>query len=206
MSRRSDEQAPKFKAVFIGNSGVGKTALFLRFQNEEFSPGGPATIGGACAKVFVALDSGRSIPFIVWDTAGQETYRGIVPMYFTRCAFILIVYDISNRQSFDSVRGWVRLSKSKAPELAKIVLIGNKSDKEDQRSVEPVEGGDLATELGACMFMETSALSGDGVEALLISIASEATENSEYMLEALSGAELPIDAQPAAAAQGACCG
>jgi small GTP-binding protein len=205
MSASREPRTQKVKIVFIGNSAVGKTSLFMRFQNRGFSPGGPSTIGGACANVNVELDDGTPVNLIVWDTAGQDTYRGIVPMYFTRCAFILVVYDVSSRQSFDSVSEWIVLSKEKAPVTAKIVLIGNKSDMEAQRSVTATEGGELASSSGAFLFFETSALTGEGVDALLMSIATEVAKTAESGDAPVLPTEVAIERRPSQNAKRECC-
>jgi small GTP-binding protein len=165
--------SPKLKVVFIGNASVGKTALFHRFQNRRFSPDLRSTVGGACANVTVHLPDNTDVTLIVWDTAGQETYRGIVPMYFTRSHFILIVYDITNRSTYDAVVEWAELSRSRAGD-ARIVLIGNKSDLEHGREVPIVDGRKLATTIDAYTFLETSALNGKGIDELLQSLGTAA--------------------------------
>jgi small GTP-binding protein len=165
--------SPKLKVVFIGNASVGKTALFHRFQNRHFSPDLRSTVGGACANVVVPLPDNTEVTLIVWDTAGQETYRGIVPMYFTRSHFILIVYDITNRSTYDSVVQWAELSRSRAGN-ANIVLIGNKSDLEHRREVPIADGRELAMTIDAYTFLETSAVNGKGIDELLQSLGSAA--------------------------------
>jgi small GTP-binding protein len=172
----SSASSQKVKVVFIGDSAVGKTSLFMRFQSKEFSSEVPTTVGGACANVTIDLEDDRKIHLIVWDTAGQEKYRGIVPMYFNRAAFILIVYDIANRTSFESVPSWVTLSQSKSPDGVRLVLIGNKSDLEVQRAVSVVEGTELAASVGA-MFLETSALNPELVRDLIVAVASQVTDD-----------------------------
>jgi small GTP-binding protein len=201
----SDPRSSKVKVVFIGNSSVGKTSLFTRFQNRGFSQTLPSTIGGACANVDVELDDSTPVHLIVWDTAGQDTYRGIVPMYFTRCSYILLVYDISSRQSFDSVSQWITLSKEKAPEDVKIILIGNKSDMEGNRSVTATEGGELANSSGAFLFFETSALNGDGVEALLMSLATDVAKNPESGRNKISPTEVAIERPSSQSDHKGCC-
>jgi small GTP-binding protein len=173
----------RVKVVFIGDSGVGKSALFARFQNRAFNPVTQSTIGGACANVDVQTEGTGVMKLIVWDTAGQEAYRGIVPMYFTRCAFVLIVYDISSLESFESVLSWHKLSREKAPQVAKVILIANKCDLEKRRLVSIAAGNELAGNIRAFMFFETSAATGDGVEELLSSIATTALREKEGLSE-----------------------
>jgi small GTP-binding protein len=179
----------KVKLVFIGDSAVGKTSLFTQFQDKEFSGDVATTVGAACANIQVELEGGV-VNLIVWDTAGQEKYRGIVPMYFSRAAFILIVYDITNRTSFDNVRGWISLSQSKAPDVSKLVIVGNKCDLEDDRVVSLSEGHELAESVGATFF-ETSALNPAGVRDLMIAVASAAANDDEFVNSAY-GDEIAI--------------
>jgi small GTP-binding protein len=195
----------KVKVVFIGNSSVGKTALFTRFQSHDFIAGQPTTIGAACANVTITLENETAVNLIVWDTAGQETYRGIVPMYFSRCAFILIVYDITNRESFESVPGWIHLSLSKAPETAKIFLIGNKCDLAAKRVVTFAEGTECAHSHSAFLFLETSALSAEGVESLLLAIATATEEGHHGVGEELRSGEVLIQRESQKAGQTDCC-
>ncbi len=169
----------KVKVVFVGNSGVGKTALFHRFEKNEFCRDISSTIGGACTNVNVDLDTNEQVPLIVWDTAGQESFRAIVPMYFSRAAFILIVYDVSSMVSFQAVKDWYNLSKEKAPENAKIIFIGNKSDLE-KREVSYQDLDQLASELDTFLHTETSAITGSGIHDLLTSIAVSA-KNDELI-------------------------
>lgn len=172
---------PKAKIVFIGNSSVGKTALFERLKKKEFIPNTSPTVSGACANIEVELDTDVKITLMVWDTAGEESFRSIVPMYFSRAAFILIVYDITSRSSFESIPEWFELSKSKAPEWSKIIIIGNKSDLEEQRKISLSECDELCDKLGAFFSIETSAINGDGVNDLLHYIASTVKEDAENM-------------------------
>jgi small GTP-binding protein len=195
----------KVKVVFIGNSSVGKTALFTRFQNHSFVPGQQSTIGAACANVNVTLEGGAVVNMMVWDTAGQETYRGIVPMYFSRCSFILIVYDVTSRESFESVPGWIRLSIDKAPETARILIIGNKCDLEAKRVVQFAEGTQFAQANSAFLFLETSALNAEGVDSLLLAIASAADEDHQSFREDLHANEVLIQRDHPKARRDGCC-
>ena len=161
----------KVKVVFIGNSTVGKTALFHRFQGSTELGETVPTVGGACANVSVTVKDNSEVNLMVWDTAGQETYRGIVPMYFSRASFILIVYDITQRSSFESIKEWINLSREQAPPTARIGIIGNKCDLEKNRKVTLAEGQDLADAEEAVLFFETSALKGQCIDELLVTVA-----------------------------------
>ncbi|KAK8885893.1 hypothetical protein M9Y10_041350 [Tritrichomonas musculus] len=190
MDESPKSKIPKAKIVFIGNSSVGKTALFERLKKKTFISNTSPTISGACANINVELDSNVNITLMVWDTAGEESFRSIVPMYFSRAAFILIVYDITSPSSFDSIPEWFDLSKSKAPEWSKVIIIGNKSDLEDQRKVSLSDCDELCHKLGAFFSIETSAITGDGINDLLHYIASTVKEDAENAYEQSS---MPIE-------------
>jgi small GTP-binding protein len=195
----------KVKVVFIGNSSVGKTSLFTRFQSHQFLPSQPSTIGAACANVNVTLEGGATVNLIVWDTAGQETYRGIVPMYFNRCSFILIVYDVTNLESFESVDGWVKLSNEKAPENARIMILGNKCDLEAKRVVKYSQGNQCAVDHHAYMFCETSALNAQGVDTVLMAVAAAVNEDHQGVGESIQPPEVLIQRRKTVDASGQCC-
>jgi small GTP-binding protein len=195
----------KVKVVFIGNSCVGKTSLFARFQSHEFVPGQQSTIGAACANVNVTLENGTTVNLIVWDTAGQEQYRGIVPMYVNRCAFILIVYDVTNRESFESVASWIKLSNDKAPETARIVIVGNKCDLEPKRMVQFAEGTRCAQVHNAFLFLETSALNAKGVDSLLMAVAAAADQDHRGIGELVQSQEVLIQRPKSPEENSPCC-
>ncbi|OHS96163.1 Ras-related protein Rab-2A [Tritrichomonas foetus] len=176
----SAKEFAKIKVVFIGDTSVGKTALFYQFQNAQFQTDLPTTVGGACANVNVDFDN-DSVPLMIWDTAGQEQLRAIVPMYIQRSAFILLVYDISNRLSFESLESWVNLVTEKAECWTKIILIGNKSDLEDSRQVEYFEGSAFAEKNRLLTFLETSAKTKAGVKDILNLIAK--TSKSDRQIQ-----------------------
>jgi small GTP-binding protein len=190
MSRAAPSQE-KVKVVFIGDSGVGKSALFASFQQRPFQPALPQTVGGACANVSVHVDGDQTINMIIWDTAGQERYRGIIPMYFNRAAFVLIVYDISNRQSFEGLKDWHQLSHERAPDAARIILIGNKADLSN-RTTSIAEGVEFAHSISA-IFFETSAMTGAGVDEVLMAIASIAAKNAAGLSELLQPSGVVIE-------------
>jgi small GTP-binding protein len=167
------------KVVLIGDSGVGKSALFRAFQKCTFTHGLPETVGNAYANVIVTLEDGTAVSLKIWDTAGQETYRSIIPMYFSECQFILLVYEIPCHASFANLQAWVTLARDKAPRDAKFVLIGNKSDLESSRQVPFGDASEYANSLSALGFFETSALNGNGIEAVMQSVATEAVAPSQ---------------------------
>ena len=166
--------ASVIKVVFIGDSGVGKTAIYQRLEKNTYSDEIQPTVGGGFSQVLIEtprendtniFSTGYDITdenkdhFIagIWDTAGQERFRNIVPMYFQRSDIIILVYDITCDESFSSVEVWYEIIKQKAPADARIILIGNKQDLDkDGRTVSYSAGSEKAKALDAT-FLETSA-------------------------------------------------
>jgi Ras-related protein Rab-8A len=107
----------------------------------------------------------------LWDTAGQERFRSLTSNFFGRADGFVLTYDISNRPSFDHVIGWMRDIKTRSPPDCDIVLCGNKSDLDNDRVVTTDEGKQLADEYGV-QFFETSALTGQSVEKMFMSLAT----------------------------------
>lgn len=122
----------------------------------------------------------------LWDTAGQERFRSLTSNFFGRADGFVLCYDISNRPSFDHVIGWMRDIKTRAPPDCDIVLCGNKSDLENDRVVTAEEGMALAEEYGV-QFFETSALTGNNVEAMFIELATTIKRKRIDELEAKGG-------------------
>jgi len=168
-------QPARSKVVVLGDTEVGKTTLTSRFVHpeERTSDDYVATIGIDFSAKAVKLPGGGSIRLQLWDTAGAERYRKLSTHYLQDAAAVLVVYDRSQRRTFDSVREWCSLVKEtfgcKAHPL--IVLVGNKTDLQSC-AVTSQEGKDLATELGAQSFFETSAKEGRNIDALFESLAS----------------------------------
>ena len=157
------------KVVLIGDSGVGKTSIYQRFDSNTFSEDHLMTIGAAYAKINIDSEAGP-IEVGIWDTAGQEKFRNVVPMYFQRADYVLMVYDISQEDTFTGLDAWYEMVKDKAPPDAKIIIIGNKSDLEAQRKVSFEAGTNFATKIES-LFIETSAKTGLGIEMLTQMIA-----------------------------------
>ena len=170
----------EIKVVLIGDSGVGKTSLFQRIKGDDFCEKQSSTVGGSCSYFEVQTEKGP-VNLNMWDTAGQERFRTIVPMYFRKASVVIIVFDVTKRSTFDSISEWHTLIREKAPETAKIILVGNKTDLWNN-AAESVQTGEIARkgeELNAVFSAETSALSGTGIELLKETIALQAFEEDE---------------------------
>merc|ERR1711981_1527196 len=161
----------QFKLVLLGDSAVGKSSLVLRFVRGQFFEYQESTIGAAFLTQTVALDD-TTVKFEIWDTAGQERYHSLAPMYYRGAAAAVVVYDITNADSFARAKSWVReLQRQGSPNIV-IALAGNKCDLASKRKVEASEASECAKDNGL-FFMETSAKTALNVEELFKAIAKK---------------------------------
>ncbi len=151
-----------FKVVLVGDSFVGKTNIMSKYLKNEFHEDSKATVGVEFGSKQFNIE-GHIIKAQIWDTAGQERYKAITSAYYKGAKGAFIVYDITRKQSFDSIEKWVADITSVADKKISIILIGNKSDLEDQRQVTKEQGQEKANKLQVA-FLETSAFSGDNLE------------------------------------------
>jgi len=161
----------QIKLLMIGDSGVGKTCLLLRYANDSFSPTFITTIGIDFKIKNIQLE-GKRIKLQIWDTAGQERFRTITTSYFRGAQGILLVYDVTDRQTFMSIRNWVAQIQVHADVNVNKILIGNKCDMSEQRAVSYEEGEALAKEY-SIHFFETSAKQDINVEKAFMTIATD---------------------------------
>ncbi|XP_029315135.1 ras-related protein Rab-17-like isoform X2 [Cottoperca gobio] len=167
-------QTLRVKMVLLGSSGVGKSSLALRFGKDEFRDTSP-TVGCAYLTQKVHL-SDATLRFEIWDTAGQEKYHSVTPLYYRGAHAALLVYDISKRVTFIRAQVWLKeLEKQYVPGSTVMWLVGNKGDLAQVRQVSVQEGQSLANDRGL-FFTETSALSGDQVCKLLQDVAHRVYE------------------------------
>lgn len=167
----------KHKIVFLGDQGVGKTSLITRFMYNTFDTHYAATIGIDFLSKTMYLDS-QTIRLQLWDTAGQERFRSLIPSYIRDSKVAMIVYDVSNKDSFDDVERWCDYVKAERGDDVIMVLVGNKSDL-PERVVSSEEGEELAQKLGFSLFMETSSKNGYGVKNLFKKVAKLLPINGE---------------------------
>jgi small GTP-binding protein len=191
---------PLHKVVFIGSSGVGKTAIITRLQGRPFTPDNLMTIAGGCVAITARAPSGESVDLHVWDTAGQEKYRNVIPIYFKGAGIIVIVYDITDVDSFRSLKEWATISQENGPPDAKLMIIGNKVDLDAARVVQLEDGHRRAQEMGAISFLETSALNGQGISQVLEAFASAVLQQA--MPETVG---IPVDETLGGVRAGGCC-
>eukprot|EP00549_Striatella_unipunctata_P013105 CAMPEP_0118711662 /NCGR_PEP_ID=MMETSP0800-20121206/24248_1 /TAXON_ID=210618 ORGANISM="Striatella unipunctata, Strain CCMP2910" /NCGR_SAMPLE_ID=MMETSP0800 /ASSEMBLY_ACC=CAM_ASM_000638 /LENGTH=216 /DNA_ID=CAMNT_0006616353 /DNA_START=8 /DNA_END=659 /DNA_ORIENTATION=+ len=188
-----------FKLVLLGDTAVGKSCLVVRFVRDEFFEFQEPTIGAAFLTQTVALDD-ATVKFEIWDTAGQERYRSLAPMYYRGAAAAIVVYDITNPDSFAGAKSWVKELQRRGDQNVVIALrgdqnvviatkgrskrgdcnegeAGNKADLESRRKVAFEEANAYAEENGI-LHLETSAKNANNVKTLFVEIAKKLPKNT----------------------------
>lgn len=167
------------KVVLLGESGVGKSSLALRFVTDEFRPYSEATIGASFMSKSITITTDekeeqklpeRNISFKIWDTAGQEKYRSLAPMYYRGSSAAILVYDVANPSTFAALQDWVNELNNNGPPGLVLGICGNKSDLEDDRMVGRSVGKEYADRINA-LFIETSAKNGSNVGEMFSKLA-----------------------------------
>ncbi|XP_071822678.1 ras-related protein Rab-5B-like [Apostichopus japonicus] len=193
----------QFKLVLLGESAVGKSSLVLRFVKGQFHEFQESTIGAAFLTQTVVLDD-TTLKFEIWDTAGQERYHSLAPMYYRGSQAAVVVYDITNQDTFARAKTWVReLEKAGSPNLV-IALAGNKADMANRRMVEAEEAKAYAEEK-SILFMETSAKTAMNVNDLFLAIAKRLPRNEKQPSGEGGSGHTLVDPAQDEKKSGSCC-
>lgn len=158
------------KVVIIGDSGVGKTSIAQRFAQDSFSENTASSVGAGYFVKHLEIED-RKVYFQIWDTAGQENFRSLVPMFLRDAKIALLVYDITSMESFLNLQAWQSDLLTAEPEVT-VAVIGNKSDLRDYRKVEVRKGQGYANR-HKMLFTETSAKRGTNVEEIFFELGSQ---------------------------------
>jgi len=193
-----------FKLLLIGDSGVGKSCLLLRFADDTYTDSYISTIGVDFKIRTVDLDT-KTIKLQIWDTAGQERFRTITSSYYRGAHGIIIVYDITDKESFDNVRQWLFEIDRYASENVCKLLVGNKSDLTNKRAVEYEQAKTFADELNI-PFLETSAKNAANVEQAFLTMAAQIKNKMQSQPTAQPKPPVNIgDSIPVTKDSGGCC-
>ncbi|XP_061703432.1 ras-related protein Rab-26-like [Syngnathoides biaculeatus] len=166
-----------FKVMLVGDSGVGKTCLLVRFKDGAFLAGSfISTVGIDFRNKVLSID-GVKVKLQIWDTAGQERFRSVTHAYYRDAHALLLLYDVTNKTSFDNIQAWLTEIHEYAQQDVVLMLLGNKADATHERAVKREDGERLAKEFGV-PFMETSARSGLNVELAFTAVAKELKHRS----------------------------
>ncbi len=160
------------KLLLIGDSGVGKSCMLLQFVNKEFTESFLSTIGIDFKVCTVKLKDETRVKLQIWDTAGQERFRSITRAYYKGSHALIIVYDVTDRGSFNDVHNWIRNVDDNCNKNICAIIIGNKCDLADSRQVTFEEGKALADHYNV-KFYETSAKNGLNIENLFTELTED---------------------------------
>ena len=173
-------EIPKYKLIFLGDQSVGKSCILNRFMNDTFTEEYQATIGLDFQSKNVQIDN-QDIHLLLYDTAGQEKFRALIPMYTRDANIILLVYDVTSKDSFLHLSDWLRDLTNVKKEEVIFAVVGNKTDLDDRREVNSNEGENYAKENGF-IFKEVSARTGEGINELFDVILKEMLKKKPKLL------------------------
>lgn len=174
-----------FKLLLIGDSGVGKSCLLLRFADDVYTQSYISTIGVDFKIRTIDLE-GKTVKLQIWDTAGQERFRTITSSYYRGAHGIIIVYDVTDKESFENVKHWLEEINKYAADGVKKLLVGNKSDLQSKKVVSYEQAKEFAEQRGI-NFMETSAKNAHNVEQAFQTMAAEIKAKVATGPQGLSG-------------------
>uniref|UniRef100_A0ACD5W872 Uncharacterized protein n=1 Tax=Avena sativa TaxID=4498 RepID=A0ACD5W872_AVESA len=192
-----------FKLLLIGDSSVGKSCLLLRFADDAYVDTYISTIGVDFKIRTVELD-GKMVKLQIWDTAGQERFRTITSSYYRGAHGIIIVYDVTDRESFNNVKQWLSEIDRYASDSVCKLLVGNKCDLVDSKVVDTEEAKAFADSLGM-NFLETSAKESINVETAFLTMSSEIKSRTASQPAPAERKTVHMKGQPIQQQQSSCC-
>ena len=170
-----------YKILLLGDTSVGKTCFFMQYIDNTFHEVHISTVGLDNKVKDVQLDD-KVYKVQIWDTAGQDRFRSITKNYFKGAHGIVLLYDITNKVSFENVRNWLKQIKEEVDDNVCIILVGNKIDLEDKRQVTKEEGENMAEEYGL-MHFECSAKTGENIHESFNELLKKTVENFSKVVD-----------------------
>ena len=165
-----NKKIPHYKILILGDPAVGKSCFLARYVENTFENIYMSTAGMDYKYKDVELGDGKLIKLQIWDTAGQERYRTLTTNLYKGAVGIVLIYDITNKKTFDNVRSWITSIEEETSKKIILILVGNKADLKDERKVQKEEGEDMAKEFNL-PFFESSAQSGLNVKSVFETLA-----------------------------------
>ncbi|KAF2078667.1 hypothetical protein CYY_000038 [Polysphondylium violaceum] len=180
------EEEILYKIILVGESGVGKSSILVRFTDNTFTPHFAPTLGvDFNVKTIRNKETGQTVKLQLWDTAGQERFKSITQTFYRGSHGVIVVYDVTDPKSFDRCKNWVEDINQNTQDGMIIILVGNKSDLTSQKKVSTEQGKALADTLNI-KFLETSAKENFGVTQvfdLLVQDIEATMKNTEQVKE-----------------------
>ena len=163
------------RVLTLGYTDVGKTSILLRFTKNQFHDKYVSTIGIDFKSKPLKINNNTTVKVLVWDTAGQEKYKGIVRSFYNKANGILLTFDITNKDSFERIDFWVQeLKKNIGIDDLYIVLVGNKKDRTEERQVSFEEAEKYCLDNNFGGYFEVSAKTNEGINELFVDVAKGA--------------------------------
>ncbi|XP_058110524.1 uncharacterized protein LOC131253516 [Magnolia sinica] len=208
MSNSNPSQTLTFKLVLLGDGRVGKTSLVLRYVNNVFSEKQEATVQASYLTKRLVIE-GVPINLSIWDTAGQERFHALGPIYYRDADAALLVYDITDNDTFVRVRNWVKELQQMSPKTIVMAIAANKSDLVRSKKFDLQEAEGYAASIGARIVV-TSAKLGTGIDEVFLDIATRALQNKKSSAPGFSQTPprkgmLTVDDEPEREPQPKCC-
>ncbi|XP_059805211.1 ras-related protein Rab-39B-like [Hypanus sabinus] len=176
----------QFRIILLGDSTVGKSSLLKRFTDGTFSEVQDPTVGVDFYARVLEVEPGCRIKLQLWDTAGQERFRSITRSYYRNSVGGLLMFDVTNRRSYENIKEWLKEVNSHVyPQRTIFVLLGHKSDLTDEREVSHEEAKELADSLGL-NYLETSAKSNSNVEEAFVQLTA-------CIYESMKGGDIALE-------------
>jgi len=180
------EEEILYKIILVGESGVGKSSILVRFTDNTFTPHFAPTLGvDFNVKTIRNKETGQTVKLQLWDTAGQERFKSITQTFYRGSHGVIVVYDVTDPKSFDRCKNWVEDINQNTQDGMIIILVGNKSDLTSQKKVSTEQGQALADSLNI-KFLETSAKENFGVTQvfdMLVQDIEATMKNTEQVKE-----------------------
>ena len=186
-----EESEMIFKIIIVGNSSTGKTKIIDRYLKNIFEDNSISTLGFQMYKKEYQIEQDK-ITVQIWDTAGQEKYASLTSSYYKSAKGALVVYDITDKESFNKIEKLVNDIKNGGDKNIYIILLGNKIDLEDRRVITKEEGENLAQKLNLG-FGEVSAKTGDGIEEAFQKLINEVYRISKNEFKSYSDVQVSVN-------------
>ena len=165
----------QYKILFLGDTSVGKTSLLIRYTDNKFEEDSLPTVGVDVRNKYLSLEK-KKIRLDIWDSAGQERFKNIAKNYFHGANGIIFVYDITNKNTFETLKVWLREVQNDVSEETEMIIVGNKIDLNEKREVNYELMENLGKKNNIEVF-ETSAKTGEGVEEIFIFLTKKLFQN-----------------------------